>query len=167
MNMLSINQEPPMTEQLTTIEGPGVSSIKMIVFAVGAQEYCIPILSVREIRGFEKTTTLPFAPAYVCGAINLRGIILTVIDLAAYLNIAPELENARRVVVIVESRGGVVYGLLVDRVIDLADIKSTDIQPTSDEGGCLHGLVLVDNRMIGILKLDTVVKQLVGESPKE
>lgn len=167
MTMLSINQETKMSEQLTTREGAETPSVKMIVFAVGAQEYCIPILSVREIRGFEKTTTLPFAPAYVCGAINLRGIILTVIDLAAYLNIPPELENSRRVVIIVESRAGVVYGLLVDRVIDLADISTADIQPTSDEGACLHGLVLIENRMIGILKLDTVVKHLVGESSKE
>ncbi|WP_025885192.1 chemotaxis protein CheW [Asaia prunellae] len=133
---------------------------------MGAQEYCIPILSVREIRGFEKTTKLPFAPPYVCGAINLRGIILTVIDLATYLNIPAELENARRVVIIVESREGVVYGLLVDRVIDLADISTGDIQPTSDESACLHGLVLIDSRMIGILKLDTVVRHLVGESRK-
>lgn len=165
--MLSINQETKMTDQLTTSKAAETASIKMIVFAVGAQEYCIPILSVREIRGFEKTTTLPFAPSYVCGAINLRGIILTVIDLAAYLNIPPELENSRRVVIIVESRAGVVYGLLVDRVIDLADINSGDIQPTSDEGACLHGLVLIESRMIGILKLDTVVKHLVGESSKE
>ncbi|GAB6853225.1 chemotaxis protein CheW [Asaia astilbis] len=167
MNMLSTNQETKMTDQLTTRETAETATIKMIVFAVGAQEYCIPILSVREIRGFEKTTTLPFAPAYVCGAINLRGIILTVIDLAAYLNITAELENSRRVVIIVESRDGVVYGLLVDRVIDLADVNTGDVQPTSDEGACLHGLVLVDNRMIGILKLDTVLKHLVGDTTKE
>ncbi|NVN09850.1 MULTISPECIES: chemotaxis protein CheW [Nguyenibacter] len=150
-----------MTEQTEVADA---TIVKMIMFAIGEQEYCIPILSVREIRGFEKTTTLPFAPPYVCGAINLRGVILTVIDLAVYLNVPPQADNPRRVVVFVESQGGVVCGLLVDRVIDMADIDLGDVQSVSDDGSSLGGLVLVDNRMIGVLRLETVVGQLVGDT---
>ncbi|MBB2203607.1 chemotaxis protein CheW [Gluconacetobacter takamatsuzukensis] len=156
-----------MTEQTAVAEVADDMIVKMIVFAIGVQEYCIPILSVREIRGFEKTTTLPFAPPYVCGAINLRGIILTVIDLAIYLNVPPQTDNPRRVVVIVESKEGVVCGLLVDRVIDMADINMNDVQAVSEEGSCLGGLVLVGDRMIGILRLETVVGQLVGDTVSE
>lgn len=156
-----------MTEQIDLKRATDPKIVKMIVFAIGVQEYCIPILSVREIRGFEKTTTLPFAPPYVCGAINLRGIILTVIDLAIYLNVPPQPDNPRRVAVIVESKEGVVCGLLVDRVIDMADIDLKDVQAVSEEGSCLAGLVLVDDRMIGILRLDTVVGQLVGDTGSE
>ncbi|MFT9014589.1 MAG: chemotaxis protein CheW [Acetobacter sp.] len=153
-----------MTEKT---EGTDSRLVKMIVFAVGEQEYCIPILSVREIRGFEKTTALPFAPHYVCGAINLRGVILTVIDLAVYLNIQPLADNPRRVVVIVESKNDTVCGLLVDRVIDMADIDLGDIQSVSEEGGSLNGLVLVNQRMIGVLRLETIVGQLVGDTVAE
>ena len=132
-----------MTEQTELKEATDTKIVKMIVFAIGVQEYCIPILSVREIRGFEKTTTLPFAPPYVCGAINLRGIILTVVDLAVYLNVPPQTDNPRRVVVIVESKNGVVCGLLVERVIDMADINLNDVQAGSADGRCLGGLVAV------------------------
>lgn len=147
---------------MTDEAGADAKLVKMIVFAVGDQEYCIPILSVREIRGFEKTTALPFAPHYVCGAINLRGVILTVIDLAVYLNVEPQADNPRRVVVIVESRNGTVCGLLVDRVIDMADVNLSDIQAVAEEDSSLSGLVMIADRMIGVLRLEVVVGQLVG-----
>ena len=147
---------------MPTEAGADAKLVKMIVFAVGEQEYCIPILSVREIRGFEKTTALPFAPHYVCGAINLRGIILTVIDLAVYLNVEPQPDNPRRVVIIVESRNGTVCGLLVDRVIDMADVNLADIQAVAEEDSSLSGLVMIADRMIGVLRLEVVVGQLVG-----
>ncbi|MFT8370982.1 MULTISPECIES: chemotaxis protein CheW [Acetobacter] len=147
---------------MTDEAGADAKLVKMIVFAVGDQEYCIPILSVREIRGFEKTTALPFAPHYVCGAINLRGIILTVIDLAVYLNVEPQADNPRRVVIIVESRNGTVCGLLVDRVIDMADVNLSDIQAVAEEDSSLSGLVMIADRMVGVLRLEVVVGQLVG-----
>ncbi|GBQ49175.1 chemotaxis signal transduction protein CheW [Acetobacter ghanensis DSM 18895] len=150
---------------MTDEAGADAKLVKMIVFAVGEQEYCIPILSVREIRGFEKTTALPFAPHYVCGAINLRGIILTVIDLAVYLNVEPQADNPRRVVIIVESRNGTVCGLLVDRVIDMADVNLEDIQAVAEEDSSLSGLVMIADRMIGVLRLEVVVGQLVGGMP--
>lgn len=147
---------------MTDEAGADAKLVKMIVFAVGDQEYCIPILSVREIRKFEKTTALPFAPHYVCGAINLRGIILTVIDLAVYLNVEPQADNPRRVVIIVESRNGTVCGLLVDRVIDMANVNLSDIQAVAEEDSSLSGLVMIADRMIGVLRLEVVVGQLVG-----
>ena len=147
---------------MTDEAGADAKLVKMIVFAVGEQEYCIPILSVREIRGFEKTTALPFAPHYVCGAINLRGIILTVIDLAVYLNVQPQADNPRRVVIIVESRNGTVCGLLVDRVIDMADVNLSEIQAVAEEDSSLSGLVMIADRMIGVVRLEVVVGQLVG-----
>lgn len=150
---------------MTDEAGADAKLVKMIVFAVGEQEYCIPVLSVREIRGFEKTTALPFAPHYVCGAINLRGIILTVIDLAVYLNVEPQADNPRRVVIIVESRNGTVCGLLVDRVIDMADVNLEDIQAVAEEDSSLSGLVMIADRMIGVLRLEVVVGQLVGGMP--
>lgn len=153
-----------MDKDVTTSDTP---LVKMIVFAVGKQEYCIPILSVREIRGLEKTTPLPFSPPYVCGAINPRGIILTVINLAVYLNVAPETDNPRRVVVIIEASDGTVCGLLVDRVIDMADIKLSDIQIVAEKGHSLSGLVMIGQRMIGVLKLDVIAHELLsGMAPE-
>ncbi len=56
---------------------------ELIAFRIGAQEFCVNIMSVREIRGFTPATALPRAPSCVCGAINLRGAVLPIVDLAA------------------------------------------------------------------------------------
>lgn len=149
------------------VETVDAQTIKMIMFSIGEQEYCIPILSVREIREFGKTTPLPFAPHYVRGAINLRGTILTVVDLASYLNIEPQENNERRVVIIVEAKNGLVCGMLVDKVIDMADVRSQDIQSVSEDNNSLNGLVSIDDRMIGALHLENVVNALVGYTISE
>ena len=58
---------------------------ELLAFRLGDQEYCVDIMSVREIRGWTRATPLPFAPGHVKGVINLRGTILPVIDLAVRL----------------------------------------------------------------------------------
>ena len=57
------------------------TDIELLSFRVGEHEYSVDIMSVREIRGWTKTTSLPHSPDYVRGVINLRGTVLPVIDL--------------------------------------------------------------------------------------
>ena len=52
------------------------NSVKCIAFDLGEHEFCVDIMAVKEIRGWSKPTPLPHSPAYVCGAINLRGTVL-------------------------------------------------------------------------------------------
>ena len=59
---------------------------ELISFRIGDQEFCVDIMSVREIRGWIASTPLPHAPSYIKGMINLRGVILPIIDLAKRLN---------------------------------------------------------------------------------
>ena len=54
---------------------------ELIAFRVGAQEFCVNIMSVREIRGWTPATPMPHAPTYVLGEINLRGAVLPIDDL--------------------------------------------------------------------------------------
>lgn len=138
---------------------------QMIIFTVGDQEYCIPILSIKEIREFEKPTYLPHCLPYVEGAINIRGNIVTVVNLARYLDVEPQPNNERRVVVVIEAaEQQTTCGLLVDGVVGIMDIKLDDIQPISVEGGAaeLGGLVTVGERVIRILQLEAVLAQLLG-----
>ena len=58
------------------------SASEYITFRIGSQYFCVDIMSVREIRGWTPATTLPHAPGFVRGVINLRGVVLPVIDLA-------------------------------------------------------------------------------------
>lgn len=131
--------------------------VKMMIFSIGEQEFCLPILAVREVTKFEKIRPLPFSAACICGVMNLRGHAIKVIDLAVYLNIPPQSDNCRRVVIIVENEHEVVQGFLVDQVSDMLDVDLDTIQVSSDgRGSGLQGLVTIENRMIGVLNANSI-----------
>jgi len=130
---------------------------ELIAFQVGAQEFCIDIMAVRELRGWSPATPLPHAPSYVCGVINLRGIVLPVIDTGRRLGLAACEPGPRHVIVVVvlEQR---LTGLLVDSVSDILKVADEDLQPTPAAAGeALQGLVTalldIEGRMIGLLDL--------------
>ncbi|MGB8277578.1 MAG: chemotaxis protein CheW, partial [Methylovirgula sp.] len=62
---------------------------ELMAFRIGAQEFCVDIMAVREIRGFTPATPLPQSPCFVRGVINLRGAVLPIIDLSARLGFGP------------------------------------------------------------------------------
>ena len=135
--------------------------IELLAFRLGEQEYCVDIMSVREIRGWTRATPLPFSPDHVKGVINLRGTVLPVIDLAVRLGMPP-VEGDERNVIIVIAVNGHTAGLLVDAVSDILSIARAELQPPPDltadkESNCISALTLVDNRLIRVLQLDTVL----------
>ena len=73
---------------------------EVLVFVLGNEEYGVDILKVQEIRGYEKVTPLPAAPAYLKGVVNLRGIIVPVIDLRVKFGMADPRYDSFTVVVI-------------------------------------------------------------------
>ena len=75
---------------------------ELIAFRIGEQEFCVDIITVREIRGFAAATPLPHAPNFVVGVINLRGAVVPVMDLAARFGRAPTVQGKRTCIVIVE-----------------------------------------------------------------
>jgi purine-binding chemotaxis protein CheW len=62
---------------------------ELIASRIGAQEFCVDIMAVREIRGYTPVTALPQAPSFLRGVINLRGAVLAIVDLAATLGFPP------------------------------------------------------------------------------
>jgi purine-binding chemotaxis protein CheW len=137
---------------------------EMLAFQVGAQEYCVDVMAVRELRGWTPATSLPRAPDYVRGVINLRGIVLPVVDMSSRLGLARS-EPGERHVVIVVSLGPQLVGLLVDAVCEILEVADTDLQLTPDVAadslrGFISALVAVDGRMIGVLALDRLLPEL-------
>ncbi|MGL1418908.1 chemotaxis protein CheW, partial [Vibrio parahaemolyticus] len=84
----------------------------------GTQEFCIDIMSIREIRGWTPATPLPKSPSFVRGVINLRGTVLPIVDLAVRLGFAPSEPTARHAIM-VSQIGQQVVGLLVEGVSDI------------------------------------------------
>jgi purine-binding chemotaxis protein CheW len=136
---------------------------ELLSFRVGEQEYSLDIMSVREIRGWTRATPLPHAPPHVRGVINLRGIVLPVIDLAARLGL-PAIAGDERNVIIVVQRDQQTAGLLVDAVSDILALPDDALQPPPDIGTdidapCISALTIVDGRMIRVLDLASVLPQ--------
>lgn len=133
------------------------AEIELLTFQVGKQEYAIDIMSVREIRGWSKATPLPHAPDFVRGVINLRGTVLTIVDLAQRLGMG-RTETSERNVIIVVHTGKETVGLLVDAVSDILAIKKTDLQAPPEMSAdnnqtFVSALMIADERMIRILAL--------------
>jgi purine-binding chemotaxis protein CheW len=136
-------------------------TIELMAFRIGAQEFCVDIVSVREIRGWTPATALPHSPAFVRGVINLRGAVLPIVDLAARLGL-PAIEANSRNVVIVAQIGRQIVGLLVDAVSEILTVAEEAIQPTPDVASemaktFVRGVLAMQGRMISLIALDDLL----------
>lgn len=89
--------------------------LELISFEIAGQEFCIDIRSVREIRGWTPATRMPHTPPYVLGVINLRGLVMPVLDLRSRLGLGETVASSRHVFVVVQHADRVI-GLMVDAV---------------------------------------------------
>lgn len=134
---------------------------ELIAFRLGQQEFCVDIMSVRDIRGWTPTTPLPHSEHYVKGVINLRGAVLPVVDLAARLGFTPVDPTPRHVIIITQV-GRQTIGLLVDAVSDILTVESSSIQATPNVASELarsfmKGVIAMEGRMISLIALDSVL----------
>ncbi len=135
---------------------------QFITFTLGAQEYGVDIMLVREIKGWTETTSLPQAPPYVRGVINLRGIIVPIFDLRARFGMGAT-EPTRMHVVIIVASAGRTTGLLVDAVSDIIAVQPEQVRPVPEIGlpaeeHFLEGLVSMDDRMVTLVCLDGLIR---------
>ena len=134
---------------------------ELIAFRTGTQEFCVNVRSVREIRGWTPATSLPHAPEFVLGVINLRGIALPIIELATRLGFRSTEPTARHAIIVVEC-GRQVAGLLVEAVSDIFTVDETLIQPTPDVASeaaklFIRGVIATDGRLISIIDIDNIL----------
>ena len=133
-------------------------SREVLVFALGGEEYAVDILKVQEIRNYEKVTAIPAAPAYLKGVVNLRGIIVPVIDMRIKFGLAEPKYDAFTVVIILRVSGRVI-GVVVDAVSDVIHLAPGDIKAAPGLGsivdsGFLEGLATTGDRMILLVEIE-------------
>ena len=107
------------------------SRIEIVCFTVEDQDFCIDISHVLEIRGWTSTTTLPHAPEFVVGMMNLRGTVLPVVDLSLRLGFGKTSPGERHVIIITRINEKII-GFLVDAVSDIVTVDQTEMQATPD-----------------------------------
>lgn len=130
---------------------------QFITFISNGQEFASNIMAIREIRGWTDTETLPDAPDYVRGIINLRGIVLPVIDLKAKLGLGETAVSPTNVIIVIKNDEHLM-GILVDAVSDIITLPAGDIQPAPRLSGdhqsrVVDGIAIYDGRMVTILNV--------------
>jgi purine-binding chemotaxis protein CheW len=111
---------------------------KHLTFALAGEEYGLPVLKVREIIRIIDITPVPQVPPHIRGVINLRGKVISVIDLRLTFGFPPRDDDDRTCIVVVDAaadNGTVMIGVVVDSVADVLNISADDVEATPDFGG--------------------------------
>ena len=132
-----------------------------LTFRLGNEEYGIDILKVQEIRSYDAVTAIANAPAFIKGVVNLRGIIVPIVDLRLKFNVGAAHYDAFTVVIILNIAGRVV-GIVVDSVSDVLALNAEQIRPTPEFGASvdtrfISGIGTVDDRMLILLDIETLI----------
>ena len=148
-----------MTEVTTVIS----SDLEFSTFYVGGALCGIDILNIQEINKHVDITKVPQSSDYIKGILNLRGRIVTIIDLGKKLGLDPVNNSLSNRNIIVNSEDEHI-GLLVDSISDVAIAKNEDIEPApSNIGGVkgkfFQGVLKTEKQLIGILDIDEVLKE--------
>ena len=138
-----------------------VSRAEFISFAIGDDQYGVDIMAVREIKGWSSVTHLPKQPEYVRGVLNLRGVIVPIVDLRCRFGEGLTETTPLHIVIIVQIEGRQI-GLIGDRVLDIVSVESAQIQkvPRTGHGAktnFLSGLVTHDAVMIALIDLPSLL----------
>jgi purine-binding chemotaxis protein CheW len=105
---------------------PPVPVREFLTFTLGAEEYAIDILKVQEIRGYAAVTKIANTPAFIKGVINLRGIIVPIVDMRIKFNLGEAIYNEFTVVIVLNI-GSRVVGIVVDSVSDVMSLANDAI----------------------------------------
>lgn len=136
---------------------------EFLAFRLGSEEYGIHIEKVGEIRSYDTVTRIANSPDFIKGVINLRGVIVPIVDLRIKFGMAEPVYDAFTVVVILDV-GGKNLGVVVDGVSDVItlmpdDIRSTPEMDTKIDMDCLRGIGTIDGRMLILLDIDRLMSQ--------
>ena len=134
---------------------------ELLTFTLGSEEYGIDILKVQEIRGYDAVTTIANSPEFIKGVINLRGIIVPIIDMRIKFRLGNVTYNQLTVVIILNVANRVV-GIVVDGVSDVITLSAEQLKPAPEFSSSLDtqyitGLGTVDDRMIIVMDIERLM----------
>ena len=144
----------------------GAKIKKFVIFELNESKFAVPVEQISQITKFEKVFPLPKSPDYVLGVINLRGKIISLIDLEKRLNLRvnpPELDETKQILFV--DLGYETVGMLIDKVVNLSSISTDEISEDLElitgqismeylKGAAIHG-----EDIIIILNLDMVLSE--------
>ena len=145
-----------------TAAAAATGSNEYLTFTLGKEEYGIEILKVQEIRCYEAVTRIANAPEFIKGVVNLRGIIVPIVDMRIKFNLGKAEYNEFTVVIILNVAGRVV-GMVVDGVSDVIQLAAEQIRPAPDFSSStfdtqyITGLGTLDQRMLILVDIEKLM----------
>jgi len=135
-----------------------------LTFLLANEQYAVDILCVEEIRSWEQPTRIPNAPYYVKGVINMRGIIVPIIDLRLKFNVGQADYSAVTVVIVLTveiEENSRTIGFVVDAVSDVLNAEQSEIKNAPAFGGCvpqqyIEGLINTSDNVVTLLNVETL-----------
>ena len=147
--------------QVTADADEDLVASEYLTFTLGSEEYAIDILKVQEIRGYEAPTLIANAPAFIKGVINLRGIIVPIVDLRIKFGLGT-VEYTPFTVVIILNVAHRVIGIVVDSVSDVTSLTGAQIRQAPDFSASFDtkyivGLASIDSRMLIVTDIERLM----------
>jgi purine-binding chemotaxis protein CheW len=132
-----------------------------LTFRLGEEEYGIDILKVQEIRGYEQPTRIANAPSFIKGVVNLRGVIVPIIDMRLKFGLGSAEYNDFTVVIIL-NLGARVVGMVVDSVSDVMELSPEQIRDTPEidsvvDSSYITGLGTLNGRMLILIAIEKLM----------
>jgi purine-binding chemotaxis protein CheW len=134
-------------------------------FKLGAEEYGIDILKVQEIRGYEPPTRIANAPHFIKGVVNLRGVIVPIVDMRLRFGL-PDVQYNNFTVVIILNVAHRTVGMVVDSVSDVLELASNHIKPAPEFNGAIDAAYITglgtikhgdDERMLILMDIEQMM----------
>ena len=136
-------------------------ALEFLSFTLGQEEYGIDIQKVQELRGYDAVTRIANVPEHIKGVVNLRGIIVPIVDMRIKFNLGTPTYDQFTVVIIL-SLASRVLGMVVDSVSDVITLSPEQIKPAPAMGSVLDtdylmGLGTLDERMLILVDIDKLM----------
>ena len=143
------------------VAAPSVRPLEFLAFTLGQEEYGIDIQKVQELRGYDAVTRIANAPEHIKGVVNLRGIIVPIIDMRIKFNLGAPTYDQFTVVIILNIASRVM-GMVVDSVSDVITLTPEQVKPAPEMGSVLDteyliGLGTLDERMLILVDIDKLM----------
>ncbi|MDL5033571.1 chemotaxis protein CheW [Pelomonas sp. APW6] len=141
------------------VKNHGPASGEYLTFRLGAEEYGIDILKVQEIRSYEPPTRIANSPDFIKGVVNLRGVIVPIVDLRLKLGCPTAEYNSFTVVIVLNVKSRVV-GAVVDSVSDVLELSRDAIRPAPElnasavDTSFITGIGAVSDRMLILMDIE-------------
>ncbi len=156
-----MEQQVQSAAQAASAQAAVTAIREFLAFKLGNEEYGIDILRVQEIRSYEEPTRMANAPAFIKGVINLRGVIVPIVDMRIKFGLS-EVRYDHFTVVIVLNIGNQVVGMVVDGVSDVITLSPEQLKPVPEMTSAIgsdHILAIgsLDKRMLILLDIEKLM----------